>query len=104
MKRYSSMKKDGLDIKKVDTLSTELASVISSFMARPGIKWNEAFIVIIAGVSKLLQIVCKLSGFPEKELTDIICDGIKSYFEHGGDARIDEIIKATSSICDRKAN
>ena len=95
------MKKDSIDILKLDKRATELARDMSASMARPGLSsMTESLMVCIAGVCKFIQMISMILGVEPKELSETFVKGIEDYFKKGGDP----VITSVGEVLKEKGN
>lgn len=86
------MKKDSIDVLKLDRRAIEFARDMSRSMARPGLSsMTESLMVCIAGVCKFIQALGMMLGIEPKELSETFVKGIEDYFKKGGDPLITSI-------------
>lgn len=86
----------------IDEQSTILAKTISEFFLERNMTFKKALVVLIAGIGKLLQILCKITDNDKDLVFDAFLGALKKYKAIGGDKRIDMICEITKSSREAK--
>lgn len=87
------MKRSKKDFEKVEERSHEIARTIAALMTKPGLDMKDSIIAIMLGVCRLLQALSLAMGKSPKELGDLFREGVKIFFEEGGDISLNDLFK-----------
>ena len=81
-------------IEDIDRMANDIAASISAAIAKNKPKsMLDSYIALVSAVGKVVQTTSLILGTDAKEIGKIIADGIRSYFDSGGDPRIEILHK-----------
>ena len=77
---------------KIDIQSNRVAAQISKAMIIPGLTPKASLIIYISAICKTTQAIALIAGMNPQKVGEAISESISSYFEMGGDPRLNDLV------------